>query len=42
MLAENDVADELSRVVDVARTRDGGRNAFVGADHEEARSAYEQ
>src|SRR6266446_400499 len=33
VLAENDVADELGGVVDVAGVGELGRDAFVGADH---------
>jgi hypothetical protein len=33
VFAENDVADELSGVVDVASVGELGSDAFVGADH---------
>jgi hypothetical protein len=36
MLAKNHIANDLRRIIDEARTRDGRRNAFVGADHEQA------
>jgi hypothetical protein len=36
MLAEFDVSDQLSGIVDVTRVRKLGSNSFEGADHDQA------
>src|SRR5579872_1934652 len=38
VLAENNVANDLRRIIDEARTRDGRGYAFIGTDHEAALS----